>query len=49
MMSLGTHPAAALEEDAERRQDDGEEDVDEGRRAVRHLRLVLSLGAVPET
>jgi hypothetical protein len=33
----GAHRAAALEEDAEGRQDDGEDDVDAGRRAVRHL------------
>ena len=32
-----TYPAAELEEDPERRQDDGEDDVDAGRRAVRHL------------
>lgn len=32
-----THPAAELEEDPERRQDNGEDDVDAGRRAVRHL------------
>jgi len=31
------NPAAELEEDPERRQDDGEDDVDAGRRAVRHL------------
>jgi hypothetical protein len=39
---LHTHPASELEEDAERREDDGEDDVDAGRRAVRHL-LLLSL------
>ena len=33
-----TYPAGELEEDAERRQDDGEDDVDAVRRAfVRHL------------
>jgi len=34
---METYPAAELEEDPERRQDDGEDDVDAGRRAVRHL------------
>ena len=33
-----THPAGELEEDAERRQDDGEDDVDAvGHPLVRHL------------
>ena len=42
---METYPAAELEEDPERRQDDGEDDVDAGRRAVRHLldRSLLSL------
>jgi hypothetical protein len=38
-----THPASELEEDAERREDDGEDDVDAGRRAVRHLLRSLSI------
>ena len=36
-----TYPAAELEEDPERREDDGEDDVDAGRRAVRHLATCL--------
>jgi hypothetical protein len=40
------NPAAELEEDPERRQDDGEDDVDAGRRAVRHLLDLFYLGRV---
>lgn len=39
------YPAAELEEDPERRQDDGEDDVDAGRRAVRHLATCLACAA----
>jgi len=41
---LHTYPAAELEEDTERREDDGEDDVDAGRRAVRvrHLAFIRS-------
>ena len=40
-LDIITYPAAELEEDPERREDDGEDDVDAGRRAVRHLASCL--------